>query len=98
MKTSHRLAELLVVCAGAAVSQSVPVVTGNARVDGLISQMTLEEKIGMIHGAAEPPATDQGQAGYLPGIPRLGIPSLRMADGPPGVLVRFPSTAETCTP
>ena len=97
MKTSHRLAELLVVCAGAAVSQSVPVVTGNARVDGLISQMTLEEKIGMIHGAAEPPATDQGQAGYLPGIPRLGIPSLRMADGPPGVLVRFPSTAETCT-
>jgi beta-glucosidase len=51
----------------------------------------------MIHGAAEPPATDQGQAGFLPGIPRLGIPALRMADGPPGVLVRYPSTAETAT-
>jgi beta-glucosidase len=80
-----------------AVSQSIPVVTGNAKVDKLLSQMTLEEKIGMIHGAAEPPTTDQGQAGYLPGIPRLGIPSLRMADGPPGVLTRYPSTAETCT-
>ncbi len=97
MKTTPRLIAMLLVCAGVAVSQSIPVVTGNARVDKLLSQMTLEEKIGMIHGTAEPPATDQGQAGYLPGIPHLGIPSLRMADGPPGVLTRYPSTAETCT-
>jgi len=76
---------------------SVPTVTGNARVDKLLSQMTLDEKIAMIHGAQEPSATDQGQPGFLPGIPRLGIPSLRMADGPPGVLTRIPSTGETCT-
>jgi len=59
--------------------------------------MTLEEKISMIHGAKEPSATDQGQAGYLPGIPRLGIPSLRMADGPPGVLTRQSATGLTAT-
>jgi len=74
-----------------------PVVTGNPRVDKLLSQMTLEEKIAMIHGAQEPAATNQGQAGYLPGIPRLGIPSLRMADGPPGVLTRQAATGLTAT-
>jgi beta-glucosidase len=74
-----------------------PVVTGNPRVDELLSQMTLQEKISMIHGAPEPAATDQGQAGYLPGIPRLGIPPLRMADGPPGVLTRQAATGLTST-
>jgi len=74
-----------------------PVVTGDARVDKLLSQMTLEEKIAMIHGAQEPAATNQGAAGYLPGIPRLGIPSLRLADGPPGVLTRQPATGLTAT-
>jgi beta-glucosidase len=39
----------------------------------------------------------QGQAGYLPGVPRLGVPSLRMADGPPGVLTRVAGQAETAT-
>jgi beta-glucosidase len=66
-------------------------------VDKLLGQMTLEEKISMIHGAPEPAATNQGQAGYLPGIPRLGIPSLRMADGPPGVLTRQAATGLTAT-
>src|SRR5208283_4916730 len=100
MRTSNRLAALLFFFAGAALAQTaagIPVVTGDAKVDKLLSQMTLEEKIAMIHGTAEPPATDQGQAGFLPGIPRLGIPALRMADGPPGVLTRHPSTAETAT-
>jgi beta-glucosidase len=77
--------------------QSVPVVTGNARVDKLLSQMTLEEKMTLIHGNRENPAVYQGQAGYLAGIPRLKIPGLRFADGPPGVLTRHPSQAETAT-
>ena len=77
--------------------KSPAVVTGDARVDKLLSEMTLDEKIGMIHGALEGPTTYQGQAGYLAGIPRLGIPSLRLADGPPGVLTRVPSTALTAT-
>lgn len=72
-------------------------VTGNPRVDKLLSEMTLREKIDMIHGSHEDPATFQGQAGYLASIPRLGIPSLRLADGPPGVLTRVPSTALTAT-
>jgi beta-glucosidase len=81
----------------AAFAQTVPVVTGNARVDKLLSQMTPDEKMALIRGAFEDPKTNQGQAGYLPGVPRLGIPSLRMSDGPPGVLTRMPSQAETAT-
>ena len=81
-----------------AVGQNaVPVVTGNARVDKLLSQMTLEEKAALIRGASEDPATNQGQAGYLAGVPRLGIPPMRLSDGPPGVLTRLPSQAETAT-
>jgi beta-glucosidase len=72
-------------------------VTGNARVNDLIDRMTLDEKIAMLHGAGEPQETYQGQAGYLPGVPRLRIPPLRFADGPPGVLTRTPSTALTAT-
>ena len=63
----------------------------------LLSQMTLEEKTTLIRGASEDPATNQGQAGYLAGVPRLGIPPIRMSDGPPGVLTRLASQAETAT-
>ena len=76
---------------------AVPVVTGVPRVDKLLSQMTLDEKLALIRGASEDPATNQGQAGYLTGVPRLGIPPIRMSDGPPGVLTRNPSMAETAT-
>jgi beta-glucosidase len=79
------------------LAQSVPVVTGDARVDKLLSQMTLNEKLTLIHGTHEDPAVYQGQAGYMAGIPRLGIPGLRFADGPPGVLTRHPSQGETAT-
>jgi beta-glucosidase len=88
---------VIVVCATSAAQDAVPVVTGNARVDKLLSQMTLEEKTALIRGAREDSATDQGQAGYLTGVPRLGIPPIRMSDGPPGVLTRNPSQAETAT-
>ena len=49
-------------------------ITGNARVDKLLSEMTLDEKISLVHGEPEPEATYQGQAGYMAGVPRLGIP------------------------
>src|SRR6201993_2321242 len=81
----------------AAISQSVPEVTGDPRVDKLLSQMTLQEKLPLIHGTQEDPKVYQGQAGYLGGVPRLGIPGLRFADGPPGVLTRHPSQGETAT-
>ena len=38
-----------------------------------------------------------GESAYLPGIPRLGIPSLRITDGPPGVLSIEHSTAMPAT-
>jgi beta-glucosidase len=77
--------------------KSAAAVTGNARVDKLLSEMTLDEKITMIHGTSEDPATYQAQAGFMPGVARLGIPGLRLADGPPGLLTRVPSTAPTAT-
>ena len=88
---------LLFVSAVPAFAQSVPVVTGDVRVDRLLSHLTLDEKLKLIHGTQESPAVYQGQAGYLAGVPRVGIPGLRFADGPPGVLTRVPSQAETAT-
>ncbi|HEY8979172.1 MAG TPA: glycoside hydrolase family 3 N-terminal domain-containing protein, partial [Streptomyces sp.] len=61
------------------------------RVNSLISQLTLDEKLSLLHGAPDP--APLGQAGHLPGVPRLGIPPLRLADGPAGVRVTAPATA-----
>ncbi|MGA2534574.1 MAG: glycoside hydrolase family 3 C-terminal domain-containing protein [Terracidiphilus sp.] len=97
VRTTPLMLSAVLLCATMAVGQAVPVVTGDARVDKLLSQMTLAEKLTLIHGTHEDPAVYQGQAGYLAGIPRLGIPGLRFADGPPGVLVRHPSQGETAT-
>jgi len=95
--TSSALGFVLTLSASFVLAQSVPVVTGDARVDKLLSQMTLQEKLTLIHGTREDDKVYQGQAGYLAGIPRLGIPGLRFADGPPGVLTRHPSQGETAT-
>jgi beta-glucosidase len=81
----------------AALAGASPLVTGNVRIDGLLSRMTLAEKLTLIHDGREDPRTYQGQAGYIGGVLRLGIPGLRLADGPPGVLTRHPSQAETAT-
>lgn len=48
----------------------------DAKISKLISQMTLEEKIGMLHG---------NSMFATGGVKRLGIPELKMADGPLGV-------------
>ena len=74
-----------------------PRVTGDRRVVALISEMTLDEKLTLLEGAQEAASTNQYEAGYLPGIPRLGIPSLRLSDGPPGVATRQPSVGMTGT-
>src|SRR5579871_382313 len=86
------LATILLIFAYTSAAQA-PRTTGSSRVDALLGQMTLEEKISLVHGSAEDPAMSAGEAGFLPGVPRLGIPSLRIADGPPGVAVSRPSTA-----
>ncbi len=80
-----------------ALAAALTKITGDARVDKLLSRMTLKEKLTLIHDGRENPRQYQGQAGYIGGIPRLGVPGLRLADGPPGVLTRHPSQAETAT-
>ncbi|MFJ7159422.1 beta-glucosidase [Streptomyces sp. NPDC101118] len=62
-----------------------------ARVQALLERLTLDEKLGLLHGDRDPASL--GQAGYVPGVPRLGIPPLRLADGPAGVRVAKPATA-----
>jgi beta-glucosidase len=88
---------LVAVLLSPASGQSATVITGDPRVDGLLEQMTLNEKLTLIHDGPENPREYQGQAGYIGGIARLGIPGLRLADGPPGVLTRVPAQAETAT-
>jgi len=48
----------------------------DAAIDALIKKMTLEEKVGMLHG---------NSMFATGGVSRLGIPELKMADGPLGV-------------
>ncbi|NUO45563.1 MAG: beta-glucosidase, partial [Streptomyces sp.] len=57
----------------------------------LLARLTLDEKISLLHGATDPASL--GQAGYVPGVERLGIPPLRLADGPAGVRVTRHATA-----
>ena len=61
-----------------------------ADIAALLKQMTLDEKIALVHGTRDPQGL--GQAGYWPGLPRLGIPPLRLADGPAGVNAAKPAT------
>ena len=60
-------------------------------VDDLLDAMTLDEKLSFVHGATDPESL--GSAGYVPGVPRLGVPPLRLTDGPAGVRVTHPATA-----
>lgn len=91
-----------VVCAslaGAAMASQAEVrpEADTARVDALLKKMTLDEKFNLIRGVTEDDSTNQGQAGYLPGVARLGVPALRLADGPPGILTRKASIIPTST-
>ena len=62
------------------------------RADLVLAQMTLDEKISLVHGVSAPRGTtpdattaallarSNGGAGFVPGIARLGLPDLQMAD------------------
>ena len=67
----------------------------DARAAMVLAAMTLDEKLAMIHGMKQadvagahfdPSGTVEG-AGYLPGVPRLGIPSVDMTDSAVGARV-----------
>ncbi|WP_405773802.1 hypothetical protein [Streptomyces sp. NBC_01538] len=66
------------------------------RVAALIARMSLDEKLSFVHGGTDP--RKLGQAGYIPGVPRLGIPELRLTDGSAGVRVNAHATAIPPTP
>jgi beta-glucosidase len=59
-----------------------------ARVDDLLPRLTLDEKLSMLGGDRD---------FYIRPIPRLGLPEIRMADGPLGVRNYGPSTAYPAT-
>src|SRR5437588_1817867 len=65
--------------------QSASPVSGDVehRVESIVSQMTLEEKIDMLGGVDN---------FYIRAMPRLGVPRLKMADGPIGVRNYGPAT------
>jgi beta-glucosidase len=67
--------------------------TPDQRADLVLQQMTLDEKIQLVHGTGwgvlregdpVPPRSNLG-AGYVPGIDRLGIPDINLADSATGV-------------
>lgn len=99
-KTSLYCAALLSLT-GNAVGQNVPQL-GKAPTDTVIAAMTLDEKISLLIGAGEantttgtPPSAVVGStnkivpgaAGTTHSIPRLGIPSIVVADGPAGLRI-----------
>jgi beta-glucosidase len=62
-----------------------------ARATAIVAKMTLDEKIGLVHGLFPPRATGKTanelipSAGHIDGIPRLGMPLLRESDASLGV-------------
>jgi beta-glucosidase len=68
-----------------AVCQTAPApqAATEARVDSLLKQLSLEEKIDLLGGV---------DSFYIRAIPRIGLPRLKMADGPLGVRNYGPST------
>jgi len=66
--------------------------TPDQRADLVVKEMTLDEKIQLIHGTGIPgfgapdpaAARSNGGGGFVPGIERLGLPDLNMNDGSVG--------------
>ncbi|MFE7777931.1 beta-glucosidase [Streptomyces sp. NPDC057445] len=86
--------------AGAApVPAPDPAAEGSARVRALVSRMTLDEKLSFVHWTAGPDGGPLARGvGYIPGVPRLGIPSLQASDGPAGVRINGSRATAMPTP
>jgi beta-glucosidase len=68
----------------AAMTAAVPVVTGDERADSLLFHMSLADKIKLLEWL--PSRSFLGQAAVLPGAGRLGLPPLRLARWPEGLV------------
>jgi beta-glucosidase len=68
-----------------------PALSPDARADLLNRQLTLDERVGLVHGVmAVPmfgamPAGAVGSIGFVPGIARLGVPALQETDAEGGI-------------
>jgi beta-glucosidase len=70
------------------------------RADMVMKQLTLDEKIQLVHGigwgplvpGSPVPPDNNGGAGEILGIPRLGIPSLQQADSAVGIRMAAPQS------
>ena len=63
------------------------------RVEQLLSEMTLEEKVAQMSGTTSISGLYGTELWNVPGVERLGIPPFKMSDGPRGVGVHDGSTA-----
>lgn len=59
--------------------------SADQRAQMVLAAMTLDEKIQLVHGYGIATPASNGGAGYVPGIPRLGLPDLNMADSSVGL-------------
>jgi beta-glucosidase len=74
--------------------------SADRRAELVVEQMTLDEKLQMVHGTgwgvlrdgSPVPAKSNRGAGYLPGIERLGIPDINMADSAVGIRMAAPES------
>lgn len=100
----RNLSIIICLLAGQTFAQSLPQL-GKDKVKDVIAAMTLEEKVNMVMGLGnatwsnpkdgKPTVIVPGAAGCTYDIPRLGIPSTVMADGPAGLrIVAEPNNAQ----
>jgi beta-glucosidase len=80
----------LILSIGGATSNAVEIAvqppTADQRAGQLLTQMTQDQKIQLVYGAiGTATVPTRGGAGFVPGIPQLGIPDLYLADGSVGV-------------
>ena len=73
-------AAIVLLLANVAAAQST---SAEAQVESILTRMTLEEKIDLLGGVED---------FYTVGVPRLGVPRFKMADGPIGVRNYGPAT------
>jgi beta-glucosidase len=83
MRTFYLIAAIALMPQVQGLAQQPADQNAERRVDSLLAQMTLDEKIGLLGGV---------DAFDMPGLPRLGIPRLGTSDSPFGVRAIGPST------